>query len=130
MIRLSGIVIALMAGLAVACGGGTSTKDKTSTAVAAPKSITVQVDGVAPDHNDVFFNYFPNKVTVHAGDTVKFSLNDHGEPHTVSFGTFSDPLFTFLSTNCPNGIHAAPCDTPSPDLENQFNELFSSFPSV
>src|SRR5690242_18431246 len=100
MFRFSAIVIALLAGLAVACGGGTSSKDKTATAVAKPKGVTVQVDGVAPDHNEVFFNYFPDKVTVRPGDTVKFTLNDHGEPHTVSFGTFATPLFDFITKNC------------------------------
>ena len=53
-------------------------------------SVTVNVDGKAPNYNGFFTAYFPSKLTVHPGDTVQFKLTDTGEPHTVTLGTLTD----------------------------------------
>ena len=84
--RILGVTLAALAVLAAACGGGKSSTDKTATAVASPKTVKVQVDGTGTDHNEMFFQYFPDAVTLHPGDTIDFNLHDSGEPHTVSFG--------------------------------------------
>ena len=34
--------------------------------------------------------YFPNELTLHAGDTIDFTEHFSGEPHTVTFGTLVD----------------------------------------
>jgi plastocyanin len=36
--------------------------------------------------------FFPQRIVIHVGDTVKFTNHDPIEPHTVSFGTISDPF--------------------------------------
>jgi plastocyanin len=129
---LRGLIAAavILAVFAAGCGSGKSSTDKTATAVAAPKTVKVQVDGTATDHNEAFFHYFPSALTVHPGDTISFNLHDSGEPHTVSFGSQFSPMFEFLAKNCPNGVSAPPCDQPNPELEGQFNDLFANFPSL
>lgn len=56
------------------------------------QTYTVQVDTKKPGQPFNFFatGYFPKELKVHAGDTIDFSLNWSGEPHTVSFGTLID----------------------------------------
>jgi plastocyanin len=55
-------------------------------AAAEPVTLPVQVDGSGEDFTAAYLNYFPKDVTVRPGDTVKFSLVETGEPHTVTFG--------------------------------------------
>ena len=87
-------LVALIAVLAMACSSGKSSADKTATGVAAgatktaseSTTATIQVDGDGDGFDALMIHYFPDNVTLHAGDTVKFKLKDSGEPHTVSSG--------------------------------------------
>lgn len=86
-------VAAVLAVLGAGCGdddesgGGATT---TAPAGGETGAITVQVDGTTDDLQMSTLAYFPQAVTVHAGDTVTFKSNDTGEPHTVTFGTIVD----------------------------------------
>ena len=51
------------------------------------QTLAVQVDTAsASTFNLEATAYFPDKLTVHPGDTVAFHSNFRGEPHTVTFG--------------------------------------------
>src|SRR5437870_4605456 len=52
--------------------------------------VTVQIDGKSDAFNFLAIAFFPDVITVHAGDTVKFQSNFRGEPHTVALGTKID----------------------------------------
>jgi len=74
------LVAVFSLGLA-ACGGSKSS---------SAQSRTVQVDGTTDKFNASFLQYFPQRVTVHPGDTVDFHENWTGEPHTVTMGTLAE----------------------------------------
>lgn len=57
---------------------------------AASQTFTVNVDGRNRAVNESFDAYYPNVVTVHAGDTVVFHYVGVGEPHTVTLGTLAN----------------------------------------
>ena len=50
----------------------------------------VGVDATSPAFNFQSTAYFPNDLKAHPGDTVRFTMLDRGEPHTVTFGTLVD----------------------------------------
>src|SRR2546422_674703 len=81
-----------LAGLAVVValfGGACATKTKTTTT--GPQTYTVQIDGKTAAFNGVFTRFFPNALSAHPGDSVKFKLTHfNGDPHTVTFGTLVD----------------------------------------
>ena len=77
-------LIAVLALTAAACSTGTSTTAQIH---------AVQVDtGGEGDFNFFALTYFPNELTVHAGDTVRFENAFNGEPHTVTLGTLVQDL--------------------------------------
>lgn len=82
-------VLAVVAFVGAACGSDKKTTSTATTTAAAPKSnaITVQVDGKPADLSMSALAFFPQAVTVHAGDKVTFHSNDTGEPHTVTLGS-------------------------------------------
>ncbi|MGH9178616.1 MAG: hypothetical protein ACRD0N_08695 [Acidimicrobiales bacterium] len=85
------IVLAVVAALGAACGDDDEESAGTTTAAeGGPASITVEVDGTPDDFTMSALAYFPQAVTVHAGDTVRFHSNDTGEPHTVTLGGIVD----------------------------------------
>ena len=125
----------------IACSSGTSSKDKTATSVAAaatvaagPKTVQVQVDGDGDGFDAYMIHYFPDKITLHAGDSVKFKLKDSGEPHTVSSGAPVKDLLDFVLSYCGPELFAAPkCagnEPPPPDVEAKFNELQGKLPQL
>jgi plastocyanin len=75
------VLVAVFSLGVAACGGSSSSSAQTR---------TVQVDGKTDKFNGDFLAYFPDQVTVHAGDTVDFRENWTGEPHTVTFGTLAE----------------------------------------
>jgi plastocyanin len=110
-------VIALVVALALvaaACGdddSDTTAKANTSTS-AVSKGGGASTYDVSVDHKTDGFNlaataYFPNKLTVHAGDTVDFKSVFTGEPHTVTFGTLVD-------AGLPKALAAGPDATDEP----------------
>lgn len=91
-------ILGVIALFGAACGDDDDTESGSATTTTAEGSgsgaITVEVDG-APDGLPMSaLAYFPQAVTVRAGDTVSFHSNDTGEPHTVTFGTIVDDGLT------------------------------------
>ena len=135
------VLTGVIASAGSACSSGTSTKDKTATSVAAaatvaagPKTVQVQVDGDGDGFDAYMIHYFPDKITLHPGDSVKFKLKDSGEPHTVSSGAPVKDLLDFVDGYCGPERFAAPkCGQdvqPPPDVEARFNELFGKLPKL
>lgn len=87
-----GVVAAITAALACtgfsACGGG------------GGSSRTIQVDYQTDEFAGIFLGYYPRKLTVTPGMTVKFKQTWTGEPHSVTLGTLInkgyEPLRTLL----------------------------------
>jgi plastocyanin len=71
----------------------------------------VQVDGNRADLNlpatEFVLAYYPKALSVHAGDTVSFGLNDSGEPHTVVMGSLADKVATDFAALSPAAQGAA-----------------------
>ena len=74
-----GVALAVAAGLGVTARGAQTSQ-----------TFRVDVDGHNPAANEAFLAYFPNTVTVHAGDTVVFHNAGNGEPHTATLGTLAN----------------------------------------
>ncbi len=85
------LLATLSATILVACGG----ED------VEPVTVEVKVDGNPGDANLAFLAYFPNEVTVHAGDTIQFTLVDTGEPHTVTMGKLVDEALAGVGAPSP-----------------------------
>ena len=85
-------VVALVALLGGACGGvnrdGTAAGNQGGTD--GPVTLPVSVDAMPDDFSASFFSYFPRQVSARPGDTVEFTSDFSGEPHTVAFGTLID----------------------------------------
>ena len=84
------VVAALLGG---ACGGGNDSDDTTGGGQAGPDGpviLPVSVDAMPDDFSASFFSYFPRQLTARPGDTVEFTSDFSGEPHTVAFGTLVD----------------------------------------
>src|SRR6476469_7322702 len=52
--------------------------------------LPVQVDGKAAGVNASFATYFPNAVTAHPGDSLRFTFIDNGALHTVTLSSRVD----------------------------------------
>lgn len=89
------LVALVFALLAAACGDGgdepapDATDQSPAATEAAPRTVTVAVDGTVEDRNVAMLGYFPRELTVRQGDTVEFAFQP-GDPHTVSLGTLVD----------------------------------------
>lgn len=78
------IALALVLGLA-ACGGsaGTVTPPSGAPAAAAPQTWSIGTGGSQDSEAVQALDFYPNSITIHAGDTVTWS-NPTSIPHTVS----------------------------------------------
>src|SRR5438270_6035092 len=94
------VVVAVFSLGLAACGGSKSS---------GAQSRTVQVDGTSDKLNAAFLQFFPQRVTVHPGDTVDFHENWTGEPHTVTMGTLVEAGLKAAQAAGPNG--ATPPET-------------------
>lgn len=110
--RRLGILCVAIGLVTTGCGSSSSTAKSpspTTQAQTGPKTVNVQIDGKTPAFNASFTAYFPNAVTVHAGDTVAFKSIYTGEPHTVTLGTLVD-------AGIPKAVAAGP-DAPEEPAE-------------
>jgi plastocyanin len=107
------VMVALLGVGAASCGN-----DKKS---GEAQTLKVQVDGTTAKFNAAFIRYFPQKVTVHPGDTVDFQEHWTGEPHTVTMGTLVDAGLKAVQAVPPDQRESAP---PPPAYE----KLPSLFP--
>lgn len=55
----------------------------------------VQIDYKHDDFAAAFNAYFPKKLSVHPGDTVRFENTWSGEPHSVTLGRVVDDIFEY-----------------------------------
>lgn len=120
--------LVVLAVLAAACGddddGGTVGGGDTTTTAAQDGGgpVTIEVDGKSDDVPMGTIAYFPDAVTVHPGETVKFHSVDTGEPHTVTLGTIVD-----------EGLEAGknlPPDTPEDKLPPAVKALEEKLPHL
>ena len=79
-------VVALVGGSAFGASRDVMKTSCASRASSGSQAFRVNVDGLNNSVNEAFDAYFPNDVTVHAGDTVVFDYVGVGEPHTVALG--------------------------------------------
>lgn len=70
---------------ATSTGGSSS-----SSGSGGAQTLAVDVDADPGSTSMGFTAFFPNEITVHAGDTIDFTEHFSGEPHTVTFGTLVD----------------------------------------
>jgi plastocyanin len=106
---------ALVAALIAAACSSSSNNSSSNGTTSGSKSLKVNVDGKAPDHNEAFLSYFPKEVSAHPGDTVTFDNVGNGEPHTVTFGTLTDAAVAAAEKD-PNAQNPPPEDAKLPQL--------------
>ena len=124
ILQVGGVGLAL---LVAACSSGADT-------------VTVRVDYEHDEFATQFIRYFPNRISVHPGDTVRFLQDWTGEAHTVTFGTKVDevlaitkPLFeewgdvpfeeippevleAYFAAECTLPVLYSECEPPSEEL--------------
>ena len=76
------------------------------------------IDGRVDEFNGVFLAYFPDKVSVHPGDTIVYHSMFSGEPHTATFGSTVDDVVTGFKNMTPEQL--AEEEPPPPGLEEAF----------
>jgi plastocyanin len=101
--------------IAAACSSSSNNSSSSTNGSSSSKSLKVNVDGKAPDHNEAFLAYFPKEVTANPGETVTFDNVGNGEPHTVTFGTLVDGAVTAAEKD-PNAQNPPPEDAKLPQL--------------
>jgi len=94
-------VVALVAGSAFGANAEVKTRGSGSASGSGSQTFRVNVDGLNKSVNEAFDAYFPNDVTVHAGDTVVFDYVGVGEPHTVTLGTLANSADTAFNALTP-----------------------------
>lgn len=97
--------------VAVGCGGSSSSKNTqattatTAAAATGPQTYTVNLDGKTDAFNGEFGTFYPNALSAHPGDTVKFALpRFSGVPHTVTFGTLVDKAVAKIEQLGPSAL--------------------------
>ena len=95
--RKLAVFVALLAMVAAGCSKKSTTSSTSSTGASptaqaqGPQAFGVTLDGKTDAFNGEFGTFFPNSLSVHAGDTINFSLPRYsGVPHTVTLGTLVD----------------------------------------
>lgn len=83
------VALALVAG---ACGGGGGSS---SQGEGGGEERKVLVDYRYDEFTSAFLRYYPEKVKVRAGDTVRFEQTWTGEPHSITMGKVVDDLFEY-----------------------------------
>ena len=124
------MLVAALALVVAACGGGNSdeggasgadTTQTTAEKAAAAGEVTVAVDGKAEDFNAAFLAYFPDRVTVHPGDTIVYESQFTGEPHSITFGTLvTDAVEAFRSLT-PEQLQSE--GPPPPEVQAAFERI-------
>lgn len=89
MRRRVAVGLAVVALLAGACTGDDdpSTTGTTNGGDSEPQTVTISVDARTEGFASSWSNFFPQKVQVHPGDTVRFASTFTGEPHSLATGT-------------------------------------------
>jgi len=134
MRRLAYLMVAL-ALVAGACGGGKSSAKTTagvspgvspSVSPSGAQTYTVNIEGNTNAFKAEIALFFPDKLSAHPGDTVKFDLvHTSGVPHTVTFGSLVNAAVAKLNQLGPTASLAAQENSPEmlnlPDVFNHKN---------
>ena len=124
--------VALLASGFAACGddddddpvvGGDETED--TGGEDGGGEVTVKIDGQADDFNMSAFAYFPDKVTVHPGDTVVYESVFTGEPHSITFGTLVGDAVEAFRSLTPEQLESG---EPVPEVDAAFAKLPAMLP--
>jgi plastocyanin len=107
-LREGGLVLIAVVVVAAACSSSKSSTSSGGAGTSAANTVNVNVDGKNANPAMTFTSYFPSAVTVHPGDTVQFTLQDTGEPHTVALGTLADAAVTAFSKLTPQQQQGQP----------------------
>ena len=89
MRRMLSVVLVAVALVGSACGGGDTSN------ASGGEVRTVLVDYQHDEFASAFLRYYPEKVTVRPGDTVRFKQQWTGEPHSVTMGKVVDDMFGY-----------------------------------
>jgi len=89
MQRILGVICVVVALLAGACASEDSTN------AGGGDVRTVLVDYQHDEFASAFLRYYPEKVTVRPGDTVRFKQQWTGEPHSITMGKVVDDMFEY-----------------------------------
>jgi plastocyanin len=86
------LLVALIALVATSCSSkNTGTAASPAASSQGPQTFSVVLDGKTDAFNGEFGTFFPDGLSAHAGDTIKWSFpRTSGVPHTVTLGTLVD----------------------------------------
>ncbi|MEO6652355.1 MAG: hypothetical protein ABIP17_06840, partial [Ilumatobacteraceae bacterium] len=98
----------------------------TEAAGSEPAEFTVMIDGRVDEFNGAFFAYFPDKLTVHPGDTIVYHSMFSGEPHSVAFGDVPQTAVDEFQKLTPEQLQSE--GPPPPELEAAFALIPSMLP--
>ncbi|HWH34550.1 MAG TPA: hypothetical protein VNT56_04450 [Acidimicrobiales bacterium] len=120
----------MLALVAAACGDddgedeATTGGDRTATTTESTTGtgeVTVDIDGKAEDFNAGFLAYFPDRVTVHPGDTIVYESRYSGEPHSITFGTLVSEAVDAFRSLTPEQLESE--GPPPPEIEAAFEAI-------
>ncbi|MEA2827223.1 MAG: hypothetical protein QOG43_1662 [Actinomycetota bacterium] len=107
--RRLGILATVLVFLAAGCSSDKKTETTTATTAAAggAQQYTVVLDGKTTAFTGEFGSFFPNALSAHPGDTIKFDQpKASGVPHTVTFGTLVDTAVAKIDALGPTALPA------------------------
>lgn len=133
--RRSLALVAVLALVVAGCGGGDDTEggatgggttETSAEGATGASEVTVGIDGQVDAFNGAFLAYFPDRVTVHPGDTVVYESRFSGEPHSITFGTLvTDAVEAFRSLT-PEQLESE--GPPPPEVAAAFEAIPSMLP--
>lgn len=118
MRRLAVVCAVMLMAAACAQEGGDTGEQADET---GPQTRTVQVDAKPDGYAGFALAYFPEAVTVRPGDTVRFTQEWTGEPHSVTLGTLVDEAIG-------EARELDPDEEPSDELRERFEALPTMLP--
>jgi plastocyanin len=116
--RLAAALVAVLAVIAAGCGDD---DDDGASDGGGGDEITIQIDGKNDDFSASYLAFFPDKVTVHPGDTIVYESNFSGEPHSIAFGSIVTDAVTEFRKLTPEELEAE--GPPPPALEAAFEKI-------
>lgn len=119
--------LVVLAVLAAACGGdddgGVIPSDTTTEKSSGPQTFAVRVDAKTEPFANSWIAFFPSKLSARPGDTIEFTSEFTGEPHTVMGGTLVDEVLEAEKKVDPKAKEGPP----PPELEALFKKLPQTF---
>lgn len=128
--RRAACAIATSAFLLASATTGAAAPKPATTPAGGPQTVEVGVDSASGEDAWAggYIHYFPDKVTVHPGDTVTYKSTFTGEPHSVAFGTDIQALIELFRSQPPE-VQSGQAPPP-PEAEAKFNELQAKVPPM